>query len=64
MTSIPHQSKGRNVRFPGSSLAAIELGVSRQHLHRVLTGERTSAGLLKRWRAWQTKNPEFSKTGN
>lgn len=61
MTSTPHQSTGRNVRFPGSTLAAADLGVSRQHLHRVLIGERASATLLARWKAWLAQHPEFSR---
>ncbi len=60
MTSTPHQSKGRLVRFPGSSLAAEDLGVSRGHLHRVLTGERKSPPLLARWHAWLKRHPQFS----
>jgi hypothetical protein len=60
MTSTPHQSKGPLVRFPGSSTAATELGVSRGHLHRVLTGERKSPNLIKRWNAWLKRNPQFA----
>ena len=60
MFATPHQSKGRHVRFPGSSLAAAELGVSRGHLHRVLTGERHSQPLLGRWQTWLKQHPEFS----
>ena len=60
MTATPHQSKGRLVRFPGSSLAAQEMGVSRGHLHRVLSGERQSASLLARWHAWLKRHPQFS----
>lgn len=60
MTSLPHQSKGRNVRFPGATLAAQDLGVSRGHLHRVLTGERESPSLLTRWQAWLQRHPQFS----
>ena len=61
MISTPHQSKGRHVRFPGSSIAAADLGVSRQHLHRVLIGERESASLLERWKDWLKRNPEFAR---
>jgi len=60
MTSTPHQSKGPLVRFPGSSTAAADLGVSRGHLHRVLTGERVSPSLMKRWNAWLKRNPHFA----
>jgi hypothetical protein len=59
MTTLPHQSKGRLVRFPGASIAAADLGVSRGHLHRVLTGERQSPPLLARWNAWLKRNPQF-----
>lgn len=61
MTSTPHQSKGRLVRFPGASLAAADLGVSRGHLHRVLVGERKSQPLVARWNAWLAKHPEFAR---
>jgi hypothetical protein len=60
MISTPHQSKGRLVRFPGSSLAAAEMGVSRSHLHRVLIGERKSDGLLARWHGWLKRHPQFA----
>jgi hypothetical protein len=59
-SAAPHQSKGRNVRFPGSSVAAEELGVTRSHLHRVLTGERKSQPLINRWNAWLKRHPEFA----
>lgn len=57
---IPHQSRGRHVRFPGASIAAGEFGVTRGHLHRVLTGERKSPPLMARWQAWLRAHPEFS----
>ena len=60
MTTIPHQSKGPLVRFPGSTTAAAELGVTRGHLHRVLIGERQSPPLLARWNAWLKRNPQFA----
>lgn len=60
MITAPHQSKGRLVRFPGSSIAAADLGVSRQHLHRVLIGERQSATLVARWNAWLKRHPQFA----
>ena len=61
MTRTPHQSQGRQVRYPGSSIAAQDLGVSRGHLHRVLSGERKSLDLLGRWNAWLAKHPEFAR---
>jgi hypothetical protein len=60
MTTIPHQSKGPLVRFPGSTAAAAELGVTRGHLHRVLIGERKSPPLMARWHAWLKRNPQFA----
>ncbi len=60
-TSIPHQSKGRLVRFLGASIAAAEFGVSRGHRHRVLTGDRESATLLARWRGWLKRHPAISE---
>jgi len=59
--STPHQSKRRNVRFPGTTLAARDLCVDRTHLHRVLTGERSSASLIAAWDAWLTHNPQFRR---
>jgi hypothetical protein len=57
----PPQSSSPHVRFPGASIAARELGVHRGHLHRVLTGERKSETLLKRWKAWLAAHPEFAR---
>jgi hypothetical protein len=56
----PHQSKGVNVSRPGITLAAKDLGVSRTHLHRVLTGERQSPMLISRWKAWLRSHPSFA----
>ena len=56
-----HRSKSKIVRHPGSFLAAKDLGVHRAHLHRVLTGERSSPTLLKKWRAWLRANPDFAR---
>ena len=56
-----HQSNRANVRFPGTTMAARELGVHRAHLHRVLTGERESASLLAAWNAWLSANPQFRR---
>lgn len=61
MKPPPYQSTRHNVRFPGSMLAARELGVHRAHLHRVLTGERHSATLTDGWNAWLTRNPQFRR---
>ena len=62
--TTPHQSKGRLVKFPGSSIAAEQLGVSRGHLHRVLSGDRKSPGLLARWNAWLKQHPQFANLKN
>jgi hypothetical protein len=60
MPATPHQSSSPHVRFPGSAIAAAELGVHRGHLHRVLSGQRQSKTLLARWRAWLKAHPEFA----
>lgn len=59
--TIPHQSRRPGTIFPGITRAALELGVHRGHLHRVLTGERKSKTLLTRWHGWLLRNPQFSK---
>ena len=59
--SLTAQSKSRCCRFPGSFVAARELGVHRDHLHKVLTGKRESKSLRDRWNAWLQANPEFLK---
>jgi hypothetical protein len=57
MKTIPHQSF--KALFPGSAIAARELGVHRAHLHRVLRGDRVSKVLSARWNEWLSKNPHF-----
>lgn len=52
------------MKFPGSSIAAEQLGVSRGHLHRVLSGDRKSPGLLARWNAWLKQHPQFANLKN
>ena len=54
---LPHTT--RNTRFPGSLLAAKELGVNHAHLYRVLAGLRRSACLLARYREWLAARPEL-----
>ncbi len=49
--SEPAQKSKRFIRFPGICHAAKELGVSRIHLWFLLTGQRTSPGLLRRYQA-------------
>jgi hypothetical protein len=39
----------RRVQFIGICADAVKLGVSREHLYRVLTGQRMSKSLLKRY---------------
>lgn len=56
--TIPHQSRG--ARFPGITLAASDLGVTRTHLWQVLSGNRTSLPLMVRWQEWLASHPEFS----
>jgi len=45
--SIPSQSRAKTTVYPGSNLAAEDLGVHRSHLHRVLNGTRQSAALRR-----------------
>jgi hypothetical protein len=59
INGAPHQSL--KARFPGISLAATELGVTRSHLWQVLSGNRESKPLQKRWHAWLATHPEFSR---
>lgn len=58
---IPAQSRARTTVYPGSSLAARDLGVHRSHLHRVLIGQRHSTSLMNEWNAWLTRNPQFRR---
>jgi hypothetical protein len=55
----PHQS--RKARFPGITLAATDLKVTRNHLWAVLAMKRESPPLLKRWNAWLERHPEFAR---
>lgn len=57
MKAVPHQSKA--ARYPGVTIAARDLGVTRYHLWAVISGRRKSAPLLKRWHQWLNKHPEF-----
>lgn len=58
INGVPHQSL--NSRFPGISLAAADLGVTRAHLWAVLNGRRDSKPLLSRWNEWLKNHPEFA----
>jgi len=57
MNTIPHQSRG--ARYPGVTIAARDLGVSRYHLWAVISGRRESKPMLKRWNQWLKENPQF-----
>ena len=59
INGAPHQSL--KARFPGISIAATDLGVTRSHLWQVLAGKRDSQPLMARWHAWLAKHPEFSR---
>ena len=43
-------------KYPGICKAALDLGVSRVHLWKVLTGRRESASLMRRWEEWNSAN--------
>lgn len=58
MKLAPHQSL--NAKYPGSLIASRELGVSRGHLHAVLSGKRVSHSLKQRFDDWLSRNPEFA----
>lgn len=45
-------------RFPGLIADAEALGVHRTHLYLVLSGQRTSASLLRRYRALKATHPQ------
>jgi hypothetical protein len=59
INGAPHQSL--KARFPGISLAATDLGVTRSHLWQVLAGKRESKPLLARWKTWLASHPEFAR---
>jgi hypothetical protein len=48
LTEGEPKRRGR-VRFPGICEDATRLGITREHLYRVLTGKRKSKSLLKRY---------------
>ena len=47
-----HKIARRKTRFPHIGKACEELGVSRTHLYYVLTGQRKSPKLLRRYRSF------------
>lgn len=59
INGAPHQSL--KARYPGITLAATDLGVTRTHLWQVLSGNRESKPLLARWKAWLKQHPEFDR---
>jgi hypothetical protein len=52
----------RRVKFVGICADAEKLGVSREHLYRVLIGQRTSQSLLKRYRELKGKGDKAPGT--
>ena len=60
MKKLPYQSLNSRVRFPGAAIAARDIGVSRAHLHAVLTGQRISRSLEQRWQQWLCEHSEFA----
>lgn len=52
--AAPLESR-RRIRFPGITYDARELGVTYNHLWRVLTGDRESPGLVQRYHALQAR---------
>jgi len=63
-TSSEGQSKKKRcVRFPGICEDAATLKVSREHLYRVLTGQRISHSLLKRYRLLKQAGSEPPEPG-
>ena len=51
MQRMRHGARGP-VRFPGINAACAALGCSRTHLYYVLTGQRQSRSLLRRYEAF------------
>lgn len=43
----------RQIKYPGIVECAEALGVSREHLYRVLEGDRESAALTHAWQYWK-----------
>ena len=54
-THATRSIRKRQVKFPGLLNAALALGVHRNHLYLVLSGQRTSKSLLRRYRALKTQ---------
>lgn len=55
------QQKGkrkRAVRFRGITRAAADLGVERSHLYRVLSGQRESRSLMRRFQEWEKEQAQ------
>ena len=52
----------RRVKFVGICADAEKLGVSREHLYRVLIGQRTSQSLLKRYHELKGKGDKAPET--
>lgn len=56
MEAAPKRKLGKRIK--GITAAARACGVGRQHLRRVLIGERESYPLLKRYEAWQQQQKQ------
>jgi hypothetical protein len=56
MEAKKNRLKKRRPRIRGICTAAMALGVSRVHLHKVLVGERRSQSLTQRYQEWQRSN--------
>lgn len=59
-TKVKNYKPRGATRWPGVCAAARDLGVTYQHLTRVLNGERTSPGLIQRYAKWVKKNPNVN----
>jgi len=53
----------RQVQFVGICADAAKLGVTREHLYRVLTGRRTSHSLLRRYQELKQGSPPSEPKG-
>lgn len=62
MEAAPKRKLGKRIK--GITAAARACGVGRQHLRRVLIGERESKPLLARYAAWQQANAPAANTHN
>jgi len=61
---MPKPSRKRNPAIKGITLDAEALGVTRTHLYLVLTGNRESKPLLKRYRALKREQKKAQQQHN